>query len=159
MRLSEAIRLGTMLGPQAHGTFERKRRKYIFFGPVVRELCALGAAYAAGGGGSHLETVIEDQLAFRGSMKAGETVEVMDTPPDWTRVMHSSITCPQCGGVKLGKQLISHLNDDHRWMREHIARFVEQVETQLGISDGTELVADYAVDPVVGAQHFTITRG
>ena len=42
MKLSEAIKAGSKIGPQAFGTLTRKRRRWLLFGPVVKEVCALG---------------------------------------------------------------------------------------------------------------------
>jgi hypothetical protein len=96
MKLSEAIRLGAMLGPQAFGCLE-------YNGAT----CALGAAYKALG------------ITKPSEMNLGEPFE--------------NITCPECGDVGRGDSLvtIAHLNDIHRWTREHIAEQVEIWEREL----------------------------
>lgn len=131
MRLSESIRLGAMATPQAFGVLSRTRRRWFFglIGPVVREACALGAAYAAATDGRYRSVVAEaDSDGFRGAIKAGETFTEYETPSEWYPVLMAQLQCPQCDEVRAGRQLIPHLNDDHRWTREQIALFVERVE-------------------------------
>lgn len=137
MRLSEAIRLGAMLGPQAHGDLQRPRRKYLLFGPLVStSYCALGAAFAAVGAtnrqGKRTEAGVVE--GFRGvtKYKAGETYTYVDTPDAWTRLLWRQHDCPQCGSKqkKPVMSLIPHLNDDHKWTRESIASWVESIEQQ-----------------------------
>ena len=107
MKLSEAIRLGSMLNPQGFinqcdGTPEGRRAA--IDGETTR---ALVAAHRAIG----------------------------DTSGSWTIgwpwiAAHGISVCPQCGqqseyGVFI---TIIHLNDFHRWTREQIADWVETIE-------------------------------
>lgn len=135
MRLSEAIRLGSMLGPQTRGSLHRQHRKYIFFGPVVNEYCAIGAAHAAigatrgkrtAGPGGHTFS------SFRGepvTVAAGATYyaterEGFDYDPRWREEL-----CPACHGIyEHVHRLIPHLNDEHKWTRERIADWVQTLE-------------------------------
>lgn len=103
MRLSEAIRLGAMLRPQAFGRLR-----------VDGGSCALGAAYEAAG-------------ILRAD---GETVALhalMVTFP----LMDQDCGCPvpHCYLQKdeLG-EIVAHLNDEHRWTRNAIADFVASCE-------------------------------
>ena len=139
MKLSEAIRLGAMATRQSRGAFSRQRRKYFFFGPVVGETCALGAAYHAIGGRSHFEPATDDTQAFRGVIKKGHQMEIMETPTEWLTVMHSGAMCPVCAKLDQVRRMIPHLNDDHKWTREQIATWVEALESPRALA---------AVDPV-----------
>lgn len=133
MKLSEAIRAGAKIRPQAYGSFHTTRS----FGNFLRALagmkpkaasCALGAAYEAGGLGSRITTSPIAHRTFRGSVEAGETVEVMLHPDEWNAVFYLSLDCPQCDTHDALNKLIPHLNDTHRWTREEIALFVERLE-------------------------------
>ena len=102
--LSEAIRLGSMLGPQAIGLFECEAS-------VVRHLCAYGAA-----------------LAAVGKTRASALCDAFDTGGVGGRFL-----CPvdACGDLRLIGGLITHLNDAHLWTRERIADHVERLELSL----------------------------
>lgn len=99
MRFSEAIRLGATMKPQ---TFDR------FFDGVGT--CAIGAAY--------------DAIGDLG----------LDTE-EWADAVarFDSVACPECGRDRLAilelsgtaRNVVTHLNDFHRWTRERIADFVE----------------------------------
>lgn len=129
MKLSEAIRVGAMLGPQGFGRLKQARRRFLgLFGRSTTEYCALGGAFAAGGFSSHREPS-DGREGFRGTAAApGEMVTVIETPNEWNVFFETVRPCPQCRRPLLGKRLLPHLNDDHRWTREEIARFVESCE-------------------------------
>lgn len=102
MKLSEAIRLGAMLRPQAFGTeFDGKGT------------CAFGAALEACG-------VPAQQLTSR------------SLPAEWRWVNSASGTCPECAGVVpvVSSVISMHLNDTHGWTRERIADWVATIEPQ-----------------------------
>lgn len=132
MRLSEAIRIGAGLGPQAFGTLNRTKRKYWLFGPAVNEYCALGAAFQVGGAREIERTITESSnfMPFRGNAKAlkvGSKTTYLDHP--WTRVTWLVANCPACDRKdETLFRLIPHLNDDHRFTREAIADFIEPIE-------------------------------
>ena len=74
--------------------------------------CAFGAAFDAIGIRASLTTTI---------------------PDEWTPIhtIMDKTHCPECGRVRnsvISDSLIPHLNDVHRWSRERIADFVEQIE-------------------------------
>lgn len=104
MRLSEAIRIGSKLRPQAYGTLSDGIGT-----------CALGAAYEAVGAldatgalvrDSHLKT---EQITGR-------------------YILHESpCRCPLAFRWMVF-DLVPHLNDVHKWTREAIAEWVETVE-------------------------------
>jgi hypothetical protein len=98
MRLSEAIRLGTMLTPQAF--------RAVFTGDGA---CAWGAALLAVGA--------TRELAVR-SAALGR----------WPWAFLVSVNCPSCGRSRLVCEVIAHLNDDHRWTREAIGGWVAEIE-------------------------------
>ena len=101
MTLSEAIRLGAMLKPQAFATLWDGRGG----------ACALGAAFDAIGIG-------EDQSAC-------------DVPEPYRSWLGQRAECPVCpdeGGEYTRQETIAHLNDMHRWTRERIADWVETTE-------------------------------
>lgn len=104
MKLSEAIRLGAMLKPQAFGALYGELA-VVSPGDVlglraIATSCALGAAHDAG---------------WRG------------TVPNITPC------CPVCSGRSYAPAgpvaaTVMHLNDGHRWTREQIADWVETIE-------------------------------
>ena len=102
LKLSEAIRIGSLKSRQAIG-FYRRQTGVLFW--KIRWACALGAARDA----VHLT---ESGTGFRDLF-----------PISW-----ELIPCPVCAKVGLLAASIVHLNDDQRWTRERIADFVESVE-------------------------------
>jgi len=105
MRLSQAIRLGALIRPQAFGRFFKDGGS-----------CVFGAA---------LETV---GFPYTEGYTGGFNVVVANWP------YLSSDARPGCNG-KLTLYDIYSRNDDvrHRWTREAIADWVEQRERELGI--------------------------
>lgn len=98
MKLSEAMRLGAMLKPQAFGIS--------FDG---RGTCALGAAMDALG-------------------KLGTSIWIIQLRPDIRRFQVADCpVCGRVFNAN-GNQTIPHLNDDHKWTRERIADWVESLE-------------------------------
>lgn len=104
MRLSEAIRLGAMLKPQAFG------------GPADAPLqqqaatCALAAAAEA--------------LGLRML-----NIFWKSWPWMWVNDFDRQRVCPVCTSDQCHPAgVIVHLNDVHRWTREQIANFVETFE-------------------------------
>lgn len=94
MKYSQAIRLGSKLGPQGFGlSFQR---------PAI-SLCANEAARVALG----TDAIWRTPLATSQSPECPVCEEMVEDE--------------LCG-------LVFHLNDDHRWSREQIADFVEDVE-------------------------------
>lgn len=106
MRLSEAIKLGAMLRPQAFGTS--------FDGIGT---CAWGAADEARGKRVHVDMAHDSD--------AGSWHKAWS----WTR--HVMMNCPNCDCRTPCYIGIAHLNDAHRWTREAIANEVEKLENQL----------------------------
>ena len=138
MKLSEAIRLGAMLKPQAFGRFQEQLpfqwlRKWLSL-PLGRT-CALGAAYEAGNCRSVLVTATDRESTFRGSgVAAGEVTRRIQFPPDWLTVLHCNTNCPVgCERVEMVERIIPHLNDTHRWTREMIAGWVEMIEDNIEV--------------------------
>lgn len=101
MRLSEAIRLGSMMKPQAFGNF---------YGPERESSCALGAAFDACG-----MEVFGPDTKFDGPFGL-----------EYFEDEYEIIACPVCGIAEW--PTIGHLNDFHRWTREAIADWVETIE-------------------------------
>lgn len=110
IRLSEAIRLGSMLRPQAFG---------VFFDGLGT--CAQGAALEAIG--HHICD--------------GNKHEAMAMAWPWAHCGHSESLhctsrthrCPECPTWnRCVSAVVAHLNNDHRWSRERIALYVEQLE-------------------------------
>lgn len=112
LKFSEAIRLGAMLKPQAFGKLQDAGGS-----------CAYGAALDACGIQDQ-DNVTEQQLC--------ELFPITTAPA----------SCPVCGlhlepqpepwqirELKTVDEVITHLNDWHRWTRERIADFVETLET------------------------------
>lgn len=139
MKLSEAIRAGSKIRPQAHGGMYAERRTQpkrrwwqIFRKPheiVERLSCAMGAAIEAADCPITKGPKTEISTPLRGEdQPAGSEVETIVQPQEWNIVLLRPFDCPQCGVRELGFRLIPHLNDDHRWTREQIALWVERIE-------------------------------
>lgn len=116
MKLSEAIRLGAMMGPQVRGTFSKGNAT-----------CALGAAALAGG--CRFELPREGAFPTRGNRPA--TMSVI-FPYEWMVIKQEHV-CPEPHRVRFRKpmlvsRLIPHLNDYHGWSRERIADWVATIE-------------------------------
>lgn len=108
MKLSDAIRLGSMIRPQG---FDK-------YWPDGKTSCALGAAFEAGGLRGHIEKAYN-----------GDVTGLL--PPIWATFLEAGQQCPLCSW---GNQtiptlsVITHLNDDHKWTRERIADWVATIE-------------------------------
>jgi hypothetical protein len=134
MKLSEAIRLGSMIGPQAYGARRKtvKRGFLGLFGPKVEAFCAMGAAYAAVGASTVTRPARPGELAGaeRGGIsryQGGELVTFITCP--WYTFLERITPCPACSRDEMElDRLIAHLNDKHKWTRERIADFVETLE-------------------------------
>ena len=100
MKLSEAIRLGAMIRPQAFGHRFRAGGS-----------CAWGAAQEAIG-------------------LHGPHVSWMDLPADWRSIWSWRPCPDLSCNHRFNYSLIAHLNDDHRWTRERIADFVTTIESE-----------------------------
>ena len=100
MRLSEAIRLGALLKPQAFGLMTRDGGT-----------CAWGAALEAAG------------------IRFNCFGTLAPLPDDWKVLSATLTTCPACGDeCHVGGIMGGHLNDIHRWTRERIADWVATIE-------------------------------
>lgn len=125
MKLSEAIRAGAKLHPQGRGGFVSHVRRFFGFGPKVKAICALMAAYEAAGVPTIYTGSDRSEGIERGEAKGDFAYAVSD---EWWEILNTAWTCPVClqSGV-VGEQ-IPHLNDDHGWTREKIADWVEAIE-------------------------------
>jgi hypothetical protein len=111
MRLSEAIRLGAMLGPQS---FDK------FYDHKTQATCALGAAAQA------VNTFL------------GEPLNAEQRYPWSVKII--SAYCPKCGGkFKCAAEVIIHLNDAHHWSRTRIADLVEVLELNFSVQESEAL--------------------
>ena len=115
MKLSEAIRLGSMLKPQAFHCLRDAR------GGV----CASGAAFDAIG---VLDALCADvgKLTLTEIRSRNQAI-IAAVAPQWILLLNAPTVCPQCG-QRSAWLLIPHLNDRHRWTRERIADWVETIE-------------------------------
>lgn len=124
MKLSEAIRLGSMMKPQGFGN--------IFDGIST---CAIGAALDANG-------KLDEWKERRCSPASfGTWGERWCNVYEWWCNVYTSLgismhhkswaVCPVCGETNLLTSIIAtHLNDKHKWTREQIADWIEtHVET------------------------------
>jgi hypothetical protein len=105
MRLSQAIRLGAMLHPQAFGTTNWKNQR----------TCALGAAGMAAGVGCKLNDIRE---AF----------PILDQQVNLIPGFRIATPTPLSNAI-------ASLNDQPRWTREQIADWVETLECERDIPD------------------------
>lgn len=110
MKLSEAIRLGAMAGPQIF---------WRLYDAQTHGTCAQGAA-ALAIGCIDLETRYY-KVPFPPAITAAWT-------PVYAAFMNQP--CPECGQRDkfLSDGLMAHLNNEHQWTREHIADMVEEIE-------------------------------
>jgi hypothetical protein len=142
MRLSEAIRLGSMLKPQ--GRYElvgevEAPRGLLNLRPSVLFTCALGAAADAIG-----VPLFDD------------TLDPEDKLDETWPFLQSSGTCPACQHpYKRTGSVVAHLNDDHGWTREAIADWVATIESECSDSaarsdEPSEAVAGSAGPDYVG---------
>ena len=116
MQLSEAIRLGAMLRPQARGWLVRDVfvptrgwRGWLGRGKMTTGTCALGAALEAVGMAADLGSVWH---MWPWTLNRSELCPV----------------CPVCGIARMASGIIWHLNDSHDWTREQIADWVATIE-------------------------------
>ncbi len=115
MPLSQAIRLGATLKPQAFGFFYKDGGS-----------CAMGAAYDAIG---LLTNALNDIYLYPIRMEK-----------EWDMIINYIYTkrCPVCLFSiynSASSANIAHLNDVHKWTRERIADFVEQCEKELASAE------------------------
>jgi hypothetical protein len=125
MRLSEAIRLGAMLGAQTMGALTRGGTSS----------CALGAAYLAAGLLTAKRSSVKIHIAVR-------------TFPAIVAPVHACPCCSFRDLVDLG-DVVVHLNDFHMWSREKIADWVATIEPPE--SSSSPVRADGHVPDVVDA--------
>lgn len=120
MKLSEAIRLGSMMKPQAFGHL---------FDDEHNSSCAMGAAIDAIG--RPLRPIRYNEVSgnLRGPAHQIPNTMVVDIPDEWFLMMNFSChPCPACDMIGHIDSIIVHLNDTHLWTREKIADWVENVE-------------------------------
>lgn len=121
MKLSEAMRLGSMLRPQIFGTLRAPSNGV---GSPYGS-CALGSAFEAAGCENVPASESYKSTSFRG---AGKVTRITIVPNEWNVMFHSLRQCPECGVVMILQRLIAHVNDDHRWTIARIADWVETIE-------------------------------
>lgn len=126
MKFSEAIRLGSLLRPQA----------FYEYASADGRTCALGAAMEAVG-----------VTPRYGEGMSGEEVmyKELQTTADWLEwrrdMTGKNPPCPVCGDMEYHghtpdgqvvkrnvSSVVIHLNNDHRWTREQIAEWVATFE-------------------------------
>ena len=105
MKLSEAIRLGSMMKPQAQGALVSDSGG----------TCAIASALDATG-----------RLCGYNDLTSAERRDVW-IELGWNYGL--DVQCPACGAIYQYFAIV-HLNDAHRWTRERIADWVEAVEAQ-----------------------------
>ena len=105
MYLFEAIRLGSVLRPQAFGDLYKDNGS-----------CAWGAAYEACGLQKYATTASAHELR-----KHDEEM--------WP-ISAIKLDCPSCGRFhdEINYIIAEHLNDKHKWTREQIAAWLEPIE-------------------------------
>ncbi len=130
LKLSEAIRLGAMLGPQSFGTLSAMRGWF-----KKRETtCALGAAFKAAGCKTVVVNDPEPRYGFRGDKTHTGVSNQVQIPDEWLSLMWQRVPCPACTDFQiigpLQRIVAIHLNDKHHWTREQIADWVATLEAQ-----------------------------
>lgn len=139
MKLSEAIRTGAKIRPQAFGSLEETEvitEKVGWFKRRFRRekrTCALGAAFEATGARTETRIVPAGYITspFRGqsvTLEQEAAINVVVHPAEWNAIYYYQSECPQCEKPDEVNSLIVHLNDDHKWKREEIALWVARME-------------------------------
>lgn len=126
MRLSEAIRLGAMLRPQAYGELHTNPGS-----GHKASTCALGAALEATGHTYKKVKVFPAGSRDRqGNDVSGESgVQLRgDWPENWKETFRTMVCNPETGVQMMLHRVITDLNDVHRWTREKIADWVQTQE-------------------------------
>lgn len=138
MKLSEAIRLGSMLKPQIYGGVRSVRPIGILgLREEITGTCALGAAYMAAG----CRTLpCDPSTGSQSRLGGGPATTAIHVPQEWA-YMFLTVACPvasPCPVMATGQmhQIVAHLNDAHRWTREAIADWVEALEQERAADDG-----------------------
>jgi hypothetical protein len=104
-KLSDAILLGSTMGPQGYGSFSMTDKD---------APCSLGGALLAVG---------------RFTSDPDEAYEIVKELWPWTN--QQTFPCPDnCGNHRVGFNLTWHLNDTHGWTRERIAAWVATIEPE-----------------------------
>lgn len=112
MMLSESITKGISLRPKrAHGVY--------FAGTDKSDV--LGAAYQGATGDTDPH-----------NYKVGTYLD------ENFKLLSKKVSNPETGKTADLKTVMRQLNDQHKWKRKNIARFVAAVETRNGVSDGSE---------------------
>lgn len=126
MRLSQAIRLGALLRPQAFGAYVTMDGKTCAMGAGLEAEGVLKVPYEV----AELKTDYDDDIVHYWPWVAPEGKELF--------------RCPLCAALNpcVGMGVILHLNDRHRWSREQIADWVEGVEPKEGAEDERKAEAD-----------------
>jgi hypothetical protein len=109
VKLSDAIRLGAMIRPQAHGRFFRDGNS-----------CALGAALEASGLAVYDEEYsMDEQAPLSDRLIVDHAALIHECPAGCSEFSHLPHRIDA---------VIVHLNDRHEWTREQIADWVETYE-------------------------------
>lgn len=116
MKLSEAIRIGAKIRPQAYGA-------YYLVGQMTGRIgsCAIGAAYEAAGFYQPEKLAMPCTLEDRAHWFEGL---------DKWKEKGQTFTCPECLAEQREEPiplLVTHLNDFHAWSRENIADHIERL--------------------------------
>ena len=106
MTLSEAIRAGAQMRP--------RQAFYQLYDSASEGTCALGAAAEAIG------ILDKENSSYTGK-----------APVEWKPVAKSRQRCPECRVRDDLQGCIRHLNNVHRWSREHIADWVHRKELKV----------------------------
>ena len=126
MKLSEAIRLGAVMRPQAFGMMKSQPE----LRPVYREIDPNAVFDPRGMVEVRVEQVYST-CAWGAALDAigilDDTKKIADVAPHWLEIYKYSRSCPSCGVTQSGS-IIIHLNDWHMWPRERIADWVESIE-------------------------------
>lgn len=131
MKLSEAIRLGSMIRPQAFGSIKTHP------GSGRRAAtCALGAGLEAIKARVKVSIGRKGQFDTRGKPLEGRTVYTWNWPAELRPIVYALAEYPCLCGISHPsltahvQTIIPHLNDVHRWTRQQIADWVEMVEAK-----------------------------
>lgn len=132
MRLSEAIRLGSMSTQQAFCFFHSPSTILTREFSAVMYACALGAAGLAVG-----ETCTED---------LAKVYPILHKIACWPDGTFTNITVDgQLRSAASVAEIIITLNDNLKWSRERIADWVESIEIQQGVASDVAAKQEVAV--------------
>lgn len=131
IKLSEAIRLGSLLRAQGFGEVFSNLDSDGTALTSETKSCAMGAALEAAGCKVDWAPSTPGASIRGGDNFEGRLVQSITVPTEWLFLLVEFAACPHCTYRHTLRRTIAHLNDVHCLTREAIADFVEVVEQRV----------------------------